>query len=192
MLVLIMGLLLFLGTHSVRIIAEDWRTQQIAQRGALIWKGTYALVSLIGFVLIVLGYANARLDPIVLWEAPVWTRHLAALLTLPAFIFIVAAYLPGTKMKSKIGHPMVIGVKLWAFAHIIANGTLADVLLFGSFLVWAILSFRTSRRRDKSAGVVYESAGILRDGAAVVIGVIAWGVFAMFLHGTLIGVKPFG
>jgi uncharacterized membrane protein len=143
-------------------------------------------------VLIIWGYGQARLDPVVLYSPPVWTRHLAALLTIPAFVLIVAAYVKGTRIKARIGHPMAAGVKLWAFAHLIANGTLADVVLFGSFLAWSIASFVAARRRDRTAGVVYPIGPLSRDAIAIAIGIVAWAAIAFWLHGPLIGVRPFG
>jgi len=192
MFMLIVGLLIFLGTHSVRIFAEDWRNRQIARRGENTWMGLYAIISLIGFVLIVYGYGQIRLEPLVIWQPPVWTKHLAALLTLPAFILLVAAYVPGTKIKTMVGHPMVLGVKLWALAHLLANGMLADIILFGGFLLWSVLDYRASRQRDKAAGTVYQATSVSRDIIAIVVGIIAWAAFAAVLHSWLIGVKPFG
>ncbi|MCP5267238.1 MAG: NnrU family protein [Burkholderiaceae bacterium] len=189
---LIIGLALFLGIHSVRIFADDWRSAQIARLGENRWKGLFTLASLAGFALIVWGYGLARTAPIELWSPPVWTRHLAALLTLPAFILITAAYVPGTRMKAALGHPMVAGTKIWAFAHLIANGTLADVLLFGAFLVWAVLEFRAARRRDRIQGRRYDAGAFSRDAIATVIGVVIWIVFARYLHLWLIGVQPVG
>lgn len=192
MFVLILGLALFLGTHSLRLVADDWRTRQVRRFGELRWKGLYSIVSIAGFVLIVWGYGLARLDPVYLWFAPVWTKHLAALLTLPAFVLLVAAYVPRTRIRARIGHPMLAGTKLWALAHLIANGTLADVLLFGSFLIWAICAFIVSRRRDRYAGVLRKAGGIRQDALAVAIGILAWYVFASYAHAWLFGVAPFG
>ncbi len=192
MMVLILGLALFLGTHSVRILADDWRTRQIARLGEGVWQGLYALASLAGFVLIAWGYGLARAEPVVLWAPPVWTRHLGALLTVPAFVLLVAAYVPGTRIKAAVGHPMVLGVKVWALAHLIANGALADVVLFGTFLVWAVLDFSAARRRDRAAGTRYPAGPATRDLLAVVIGLAAWVAFALYLHAALIGVPPFG
>jgi uncharacterized membrane protein len=188
--VLILGLVLFLGVHSVRIVAEDFRTRQIARMGANTWKLSYTAVSVVGLVLLVWGYGLARQQPVVLWpQPPVWTRHLAALLTLVSFILLAAAQVPGNALKARLQHPMVLGVKVWAFAHLLANNTLADLLLFGSFLVWAVLDFRSARRRGPVAmGAV--SAG--RTVVAVAAGVVAWAAFAFWLHGALIGVRPFG
>jgi uncharacterized membrane protein len=189
---LIAGLVLFLGLHSVRIVADGWRSTQIVRIGERKWKGVYALLSLIGFVFLVWGYGQARLEPIVLWSPPAWSRHVAALLTLPAFVLVVAGNMRGTRMKGAFGHPMVLGVKLWAFAHLIANGTLAATILFGSFLAWAIVDFISLRRRDRALGTVYPPGTLSRDALATVIGVIAWVAFAFWLHGLLFGVRPFG
>lgn len=188
---LVAGLVLFLGTHSVRIVADRWRSDMIARIGALRWRGVYSLVALAGLVLIVWGYGQARLEPVVIWTPPPWTRHLASLLVLPAFVLIVAGNLRGTKMKAALGHPMVLGTKLWAFAHLLSNGTLADVVLFGAFLAWAIVDYASARRRDRLAGTVYLPGSIGRDVLAIVIGAIAWAVFGYWLHGPLIGVRPF-
>jgi uncharacterized membrane protein len=192
MLTLISGLIVFLGVHSVRIVADPWRTAQIARLGELAWKGIYALISIIGFLLIIWGYGEARSAPIVLWNPPVWTRHVASALVLVSFILIAAAYIPRTRIKAAVGHPMVAGVKLWAFAHLVANGTLADVALFGAFLAWAIANFITARRRDRVAGTVYIKGPVTRDLIAVVAGIAAWWVFAFYLHGWWIGAQPFG
>jgi uncharacterized membrane protein len=192
MTLLLLGLVLFLGTHSVRIVADDWRSRRIAAMGLNGWKGLYSVLSIAGFVLIVYGYGAARLEPVVLYSPPVWTRHLASLLTLPAFILLVAAYVPGTRIKRAVGHPMVLGVKTWALAHLLANGMLADVLLFGTFLAWAVLDYIAARKRDRAAGTVYVAGPITRDIIAVVVGGVAWAAFAMWLHRMLIGVGPFG
>lgn len=192
MALLIAGLIVFLGVHSVRIFAEDWRTAQIAKIGPKVWKGGYALLSLLGFVLIVYGYGLARQAPVVLYSPPAWTRHLAALLTLPAFILVTAAYVPGTRIKRAVSHPMVLGVKVWAVAHLLANGTLADLVLFGSILVWSVFNYAAAKQRDRAAGTVYTAGPASRDVRAVVIGLAVWAVFAFWLHGVLIGVRPLG
>lgn len=192
MAILILGLVLFLGTHSIDLFARQWRNSTVNRLGLTPWKLIFSLISVVGLVLIVWGYGMARTDPTWLWQSPVWTRHLAALLTLPAFILLVATYVPGNGIKAKLGHPMVLAVKLWAFAHLLSNGTLADVFLFGSFLVWAIVAFAKMRRRDRAEGVVRAKGGAMGSIAAVVLGVVLWAAFAMFLHQLLIGVRPFG
>ena len=192
MTLLILGLLLFLGVHSVRITGEGFRTAQIARLGENGWKGLYTLASLVGFAMIVWGYGQARLEPTVLWPSPSWLRHVAALLTLVAFVFLAAAYVPGNGLKTRLHHPMVLVVKVWAFAHLIANNTLADLLLFGSFLLWSVLSFRAAKARDRAAGTTYAPGQTSRTLATVAVGVITWIAFALWGHSALIGVRPFG
>lgn len=191
MTLLVLGLVVFLGVHSVRIVADDWRTARIAAMGERPWKLAYTVVSLIGFALIVYGYGQARQATALLYAPPIWMRHVAALLTLPAFILIAAAYVKGTRIKARVGHPMILGVKLWAFAHLLANGTAADVVLFGAFLVWAVLDYAAARKRDRVAGTVYPVGPVSRDLIAVGVGGLAWAVFGFVLHGPLIGVRPF-
>ena len=187
---LVLGLVLFLGIHSVRIFADDWRSAQIVQRGAKLWKLGYTVLSIAGFALIVVGYVEARAATTTLWVPPVWTRHVAILLVLIAFVLLAAANVPGTKLKAAVHHPMVLGIKTWAFAHLIANGSVADVVLFGSFLVWAIVDYASLRRRDRRDGIVYPAGAWSRDAIAVVAGVAAGLIFALWLHRPLIGVNP--
>ena len=191
MLLLALGLLIFIAVHSIRLVADDWRTRQIARLGLLRWKALYSLVSLLGFVLIVWGFGAARTAPLVLWQAPLFTRHLALLLTLVAFILLTAAYVPGTRIKAKLGHPMLLAVKIWALAHLLANGKAADLLLFGVFLLWSIADYAVSRRRDRLQGTIYPAKGFSRDLLALVVGGGAWLWFAYFGHAWLIGVRPF-
>lgn len=190
MALLIVGLLLFLGIHSLRIVANAWRTRQRARLGELRWRGLYSLVSIVGFVLIVYGFGLARQHPVVLYVPPVGLRHLNALFTLLAFVLVAAAYVPNNHLKAKLGHPMLAGVKLWAFGHLLATGMLHDVLLFGAFLLWAIVDFASARRRDRADGVVYPAGTAKGDVIAVVVGLVAWAVFAHWLHMWLIGVSP--
>ncbi|TDM06142.1 MAG: protein NrnU [Ideonella sp. MAG2] len=185
---LILGLVLFLGIHSVRIFADDWRTARRAAMGEMAWKGLYSVVSVVGLVLIVWGYGQARQTPVLLWETPLWTRHLAALLTLLSFVLLAAAYVPRNALKLRLQHPMVLSVKVWALAHLLANNTLADVLLFGGFLVWAVLCFRAARRREPVSTAAAPSAAA--TSLTVAVGVAAWAVFAMWGHAALIGVRP--
>jgi len=192
MTMLAIGLIVFLGAHSVRIVAEDWRRARIASMGEGVWKGLYSLVSVAGFVLIVWGYAQSRAAPVDLWHPPLWTRHAAALLTIPAFVLVAAAYVPATRIKAAVKHPMILGVKLWAFSHLLANGRLADVVLFGAFLAWAILDFRAARRRDRTSKSVPQSGSLGRDALALAVGIGAWAAFAFYLHAAWIGVRPFG
>jgi uncharacterized membrane protein len=188
MTILIVGLLVFLGVHSVRIIADEWRSAQIARIGLNAWKGLYSLVSLAGFALIVWGYGLMRVAPAELWNPPTWMRYPASLLMLASFILLVAAYIPRNRLKTMVRHPMIIGVKVWTFAHLVTNGRLGDVVLFGAFLAWAVLDFRAARQRDRASRKT-DAAGTWANAAiAVVIGVAGWVVFARYLHMSLIGV----
>lgn len=189
---LIAGLVLFLGVHSVRIVAEDTRTRLRAQWGESAYKGMYTLLSLLGFGLIVWGFGVARETPSVLWMPPTGMRHLASLLTLLAFVLLAAAYVPGNAIKARVHHPMVLSVKTWALAHLLANGTVAHVLLFGSFLLWAVLCFMASRRRDRTQAVIYAAGTLPGTVATVVVGILGWALFTFYLHGVLIGIRPLG
>ena len=192
MAVLILGLVLFLGVHSVRIVADGWRTATIGRIGEKAWKGVYAVASIAGFVLIVVGFGLARRNPVYLWESPMAMRHLAGALMLVAFVLLAATYVPRNAIKAKLHHPMVLAVKVWSLAHLLANGNLADVVLFGSFLVWAIFSFRAARRRDRAAATVYAQGTASGTAITVVVGIAAWVLFAFWAHGLLFGVRPFG
>lgn len=187
---LILGLLLFLGTHSVRVVADGWRTQVIKRRGERLWKLGYTLLSVTGFVLIVWGYSRARLEPVPLWTPQVWARHLASLLTLVAFVLVVAAYVPRNHLKARLKHPMLLGVKAWALAHLLANHTVADLLLFGGFLAWAVVCYVSAKRRDERAGRLPPPGTAIGTALAIVIGLVAWGVFGQWVHGAWLGVRP--
>ena len=189
---LIAGLVLFLGVHSTRVFANDWRNQALARMGEKPFKGIYALLSIVGFVLLVWGYGQARQQGVMLWNPPVAMRHLAVLLTLVAFILLAAAYVPRNQIKAKLHHPMVLGTKVWALAHLLANGSLADTVLFGSFLAWSVALFAASRKRDRREQTVYAAGTAGATTITVAAGVVAWAVFAFWLHRVLIGVSPFG
>ena len=187
---MIIGLILFLGPHSVRIFANDWRTRQINRHGEMLWQAVYSILSIAGFILIVNGYSEARMDPYVVWMPPLWLKNTMAILLLPFFVLIIAAYLPGTKIKSWSGHPMVASIKLWGLNHLLANGTLADIILFGSFMTWAIFDYRASRQRDKKAGFRFPFISYKRDLIATILGIALYLAFVVYLHEWLIGVRP--
>jgi uncharacterized membrane protein len=186
---LVIGLVLFLGTHSFSM-ARGPRAAIIGRIGEGPFKGLYSLLSLAGIVLVSIGYGQYRAGGYIpVWDPPVWTRHLALLLVLVAFICFVAAYLPG-RIKARLKHPMLAGVKIWAFAHLLANGDLGSILLFGSFLVWAVLARISAKRRDVAAqhGGTAAPAGWRNDILAVAIGTAVYFVFVFWLHPWLIGV----
>jgi uncharacterized membrane protein len=190
MTVMILGLLIFLGVHSLRVFADDWRKRQLASLGELRWKGLYALVSLIGFVLLCWGFSLARQQPVVLYVPPPMLRHLNALFTLLAFVLVAAAYVPRNHLKAKFGHPMLLGVGVWAFGHLLAIGMLRDAVLFGAFLLWAVVVFIVSRRRDRATIHRYPAGTLSGDVMSIVLGVVLWAAFAFWLHLLLIGVNP--
>jgi uncharacterized membrane protein len=192
MLELVLGLVLFLGVHSIGIFAAPWRSAMRERLGPMRWKGLYSLVSLLGLGLLIYGWSLARLEPVVLWAVPKPLKHLAALLTLLAFVFYVAAYVPGNAIKARLHHPMVLGTKAWALAHLLSNNTVADVLLFGAFLLWSVALFVASRRRDRREQVVYAPGRAAPTALAVGLGLVLWVAFAFWLHGLLMGVRPFG
>ena len=192
MALLILGLVLFLGAHSTRIFADGWRSSMIARLGPLKWKGLYALVSIIGFVVIIYGYKLAREETMVLWTSPWWMKHVTALLMMFAFVLFVSPYVPRNSFKARLHHPQVLSVKVWALSHLLATGIAAGVVLFGGFLIWAVLSFRAARQRDRAAGTVYPPGNAVGTSIAIAAGLVAWSVFALLLHGPLIGVRPLG
>lgn len=191
MTILILGLVLFLGTHSIRIFADDWRTAQRKRFGESLWKGGYALASIIGFGLIIWGLQMSRLEPVVIWSPPRILRLIAALLVLISFVLLVAAYIPRNGIKARLHHPMILGVKVWALAHLLVNGKLADLVLFGSFLAWSIFCFSAARKRDRATNAQYPAGTMVGTIAAVIVGVGAWVIFAFWLHGPLIGIPLF-
>jgi len=188
---LILGLILFLAPHAVRIFADGWRTRTIARVGEGPWKGIHSLISIAGFVLLVWGYGEARLASAVLYNPPPFTYSVTSVLMLFAFVLVAAAYVPGNHIKAALGHPMLAGVKLWAFAHLLANGRLADVILLGVFLAWAVVDFIAARRRDRAAGITYATGRVMRTAVTVAAGAGVWVTFILGLHRWLIGVPPF-
>ena len=190
---LILGLVLFLGLHSIRIVAaaDGARSRFVAQLGPNAWRGLYSLVSAVGLVLIVWGYSLTLQQPVVLRAPPAWVRMLTSALTLPAIVLIAAAYVPRNHFKVWVGHPMVLGTALWAFAHLLATRTLADVLLFGGFLIWAVLCFRSLRARDRAAGVQRAPGAWVPSVIATGVGAALWFAFGRWAHAWLIGINPF-
>ena len=190
--ILILGLVLFIGVHSLRVFADGWRTQMIARMGPLPWKGVYSLVSIATFAVLVIGFRMARRDTLVLYSPPPWMMHVTALLMVFAMILFVAAYIPNNWFKARLHHPQALSVKTWAVAHLLSNGVAADVVLFVAMLAWAVLIYSAARKRDRAAGTVYPPGNAIGTSLTVAAGLIAWAVFAMFLHGPLIGVRPLG
>ena len=202
MALLILGLVLFLGAHSTRIFAENWRQATLERLGEKAYKGAYTLVSLGGFGLMMFGFDQVRWDSPVLWSPPVWAKHGAAVLMLVSLVLLACAHAPRNAVKAKLHHPMVLSVKVWALAHLLANPRLADVVLFGAFLLWSVLNFRAARQRDRLAAASLsagEGSGALAPEVssaatwrAVGIGVVVWAILLSRGHAWLFGVSPLG
>src|SRR6185437_7474315 len=188
--ILILGLVVFLGGRPVLIYDNSWRTRMIARIGLKPWKAMYALVSLIGFALLVYGFGVARHAPTLLYVPPLALKHLNALFTLIALVLFFASHAPPNHFRAWLHHPMAAGVAVWAAGHLMATGLVRDVVLFCAFLVWAIADFIAGRRRDRVENTQYAAGTAKGDIGAVVIGVIVWALFAFWLHELLIGVKP--
>jgi uncharacterized membrane protein len=188
MTLLLLGLIVFLGVHSVAIVAPAWRNT-LAARNELAWKGMYSLLAAAGLTLIVVGYGQARLAPVLLYTPPTALRHGAMLLMLPVFVLLLAAYLPG-RIKTATQHPMLAATKLWALAHLLANGNLADVLLFGGFLAWAVAD-RISFKRRAQRSVLTLPSGPFNDVIAVLGGLALYALMVVVGHQRLVGVPLF-
>jgi len=203
MALLILGLVLFLGAHSTRIFAENWRQAVLERLGEKAYKGVYTLVSLVGFGLIIYGFDQVRWDSPALWMPPVWVKHVAALLMLLSLVLLACAHAPRNAIKAKLHHPMVLSVKVWALAHLLANPRVADLVLFGAFLLWSVLNFRAARKRDRLAAALAQETGeagtllvpevsAAATWRAVGIGVVVWAVLLSRGHEWLFGVSPLG
>jgi uncharacterized membrane protein len=215
MLEMIAGLLIFLLAHSIRIFAEDLRKQLQDKWGHHTYKVAHALISLLGFLLIVKGYPQALADSEWLWQPPIFTKHLTVLLMLFALILLVSTYVPNNHIKARLKHPMILSVKVWALGHLIANAQTANVIVFVGFLMWAVLDFRAARQRDRATAVLttpqtpvtplgdhsmepgHSSADMSSPNpsamatlACVVIGFAAWAGMILWLHFVLFGVYP--
>ena len=197
MMTLLLGLIFFLGVHSFRLFAPIARERWMNRLGTNKYKVIYSVLSLIGFWLLVQGFVEARLTPSQLWVAPFWMKHLTLALMWPAMVLLVASWVPGNGIRNRLRHPMTLSVKVWAFAHLLSNGHLAHLMLFGGMLVWSVLLYRSAKEEDRSRMV-----GIMGSGAqwvnlgtliALLLGSALWGWMVMGGgHAMLIGVSPLG
>lgn len=185
------GIVLFFGVHLVRVVAPDFRLRMIERLGPWGWKGVYALVSIVGLVLMIRGYAGLKPASPWLWVSPVWTRHLAGLIMLPALVLLVAAYLP-SRLRRATRHPMMIAVILWSGAHLAANGQRADVLLFGAFLAWGLVVTASAFGRGAASPPPSLPATPVNDLLAVALGGGLWAWLAFGGHLALFGMPVFG
>lgn len=190
--VLILGLILFIGPHCLRIVADGWRTRTIARVGIKRWKAVYSIVSIVGFVLLVYGFGLARQTPQLLYVPAPAMRHANETLVLVALILFVAARVPRNHFKAALHHPQSLSVFVWAAGHLLVNGMLHDVVLFGALGLWGLAAFLAGRVRDRATRAAYPAGTLLGDVLCVAVGVVLWALFAFWLHGWLFGVKPFG
>ncbi|UIJ72693.1 NnrU family protein [Aurantimonas sp. HBX-1] len=191
MLILVLGMIIFLGIHSVRIFAESARDRMIDRLGESRYKSAYSALSLVGILLVGYGYGQAKLGAMPLWDPPGGLRHLALILVPLGFVLVAAAYAPTGHIKAAVRHPMVLGIALWALGHLLANGTAPDLVLFGGFLAWAVIDYINALGRTGAAArpVANSYRG---DIAAVVIGLVLAAIFIGGLHRWLFGVAPIG
>ena len=184
----ILGLAVFFGVHSVSLLALEWRNRIAERLGRLTWQGVYSVIALVGFYLLVTGYGAARSSAAVLYAPPSWLRYVAALLMLPAFVLALASVLPG-RIRDRAGHPLLLATMLWAVAHLLTNGGLADLLLFGTFLAWAIIVRLSLERRPARPIRVLPSSPV-NDVIVVGGGLALYVAFVLWLHARWFGVSP--
>lgn len=185
---LIVGLAVFFGVHSISMLALGWRNRVAERLGTRAWQGIYSVIALIGFYLLVAGYGAARSSAAVLYTTPPALRYLAALLMLPVFTLALASVFSG-RIRARTEHPLLLAAMLWAVAHLLTNGSVADVLLFGAFLAWAIL-VRLSLARRPARPPIALPASRVNDAIAVVGGLALYAVFMLWLHARWLGVPP--
>lgn len=186
--ILVTGLILFFAVHSISIISEPWRNRMVRRIGEMPWQGIYSVLAIIGFILIVQGYGIARQNPVILYTPPSWLRHITLILMIFVFPLLFATYIPG-KIRDTVKHPMLLAVKIWAVAHLLVNGSLADVVLFGSFLAWAVADRISMKHRIQRPVTPIKSNGF-NDVIALILGMVVYVLFVLWLHAWLIGVSP--
>ncbi|MGH8224429.1 MAG: NnrU family protein [Woeseiaceae bacterium] len=184
----ILGLVIFFGVHSISLLALGWRNRVAERLGRRAWQGVYSVAALIGLYLLVSGYGAARVSSGVLYVSPHWLRYVAALLMLPVFTLALASVLPG-RIRARAGHPLLLATMLWAVAHLLTNGSVADLLLFGAFLVWAV-SVRISLERRPARSMHTLPASSANDAIVVVGGLALYAIFMLWLHARWFGVAP--
>lgn len=189
---LLLGVILFLGVHSLRIVADGWRTRTIERIGEQRFKGLFSLASAVGLGLIVWGFAQARATPVPLWPRPAWGPHAGATLMLPAFILILGPYIGRSHINTAVRHPMLCGTIVFGIAHLLANNRLADLALFGGFAVWAAVDLASALARDRREGRVWPAPLASHTVRQIAVGTAVWAAFGVYLHRLLFGVAPFG
>ncbi|MDO4905534.1 MAG: NnrU family protein [Lautropia sp.] len=186
MLIFIVGCLIFFGIHSISIAAPNLRARAVERLGIGPWQGIYSLIALVGLVMLCWGYGLVRAESSWLYVPPEWARPLAFALMLPVFPLLVATYVPG-HIKRIVHHPMLLATLLWAIAHLLSNGRLADVILFGGFLLWAALDLWSMRWRDERS-IRRLPSGRWNDAIAIVVGLSIYALFVHHLHRVVTGI----
>lgn len=183
--ILLIGLVLFLGVHSLRMLAPQWRERQIESSGKNAWQGIYSVVSLASLAIVIYGYAYYQPQAPIIYVTPDWMRHLAFLFMAVSFVSMMIGNLPTGRLKPVLKHPMLLAVMIWAFTHLLVNGDLASIVLFGSLLAWSVWNrIAVSHREEVSP----QAGPVIYDFAAIVSGLVIWALFVWKLHEWLIGV----
>jgi uncharacterized membrane protein len=187
---LILGLVVFFGGHSISLLVLDWRNRMAGRLGVRAWQGAYSILALIGFYLLVTGYGAARPAADLLYVPPPWLHYVAAVLMLPTFTLALSSVLSG-HIRARAGHPLLLATMLWAVAHLLTNGSTADVLLFGTFLAWAV-AVRMSLARRPARRMITLPASMVNDVIAVAGGLALYAAFILGLHARWFGVPVLG
>ncbi len=185
---LLLGLVVFFGVHSISLLALDWRNRMAERLGRTAWHGLYSVAALIGFYLLITGYGAARPSAGVLYVSPPWLRYVAALLMLPVFTLALASVLPG-RIRDRAGHPLLLATMLWAVAHLLTNGDVVNLLLFGTFLAWAV-AVRLSLQRRPARPIRTLPPSAVNDAIVVIAGLALYAAFIFWLHARWFGVPP--
>ncbi|MGY0504107.1 NnrU family protein [Luteimonas sp. e5] len=184
----LLGLVVFLGLHSLRMLAPRWRQAQLARLGEKRWKGLFSLISLLAFIAMAWGFAQLGRQPQWLWQPPASLRHAAFALLALAFVLLTAAYVPHNAIRARLRHPMLLGTALWALAHLMLSGKLHMVLLCAGFALWAVLGYAEARRRPLQVDAVNARGSMTL--VTIVLGLGFYLLFALYLHRWLFGVAP--
>ncbi|MBN8951243.1 MULTISPECIES: NnrU family protein [unclassified Rhizobium] len=190
MALLILGIVLFLGLHLIRVVAPGLRASLIASLGEGGWKIAYSIASIVALIVLIYGFGQAR-DMTPVWSPPFWMSHITILLMLFALICLVASLLPAGHIAVRTKHPMVLSVKIWALAHLLSNGDGAAILLFAAFLAWGVILRISLKRRERAGEITLRPfVSAKYDLYAIVIGVVVWALIIWKLHAWIIGVSP--
>jgi uncharacterized membrane protein len=189
MIIFIMGFIIFFGIHSISLFSRPLRDRLLARIGESKWKGYFTLLAILGLTLLVMGYVEVRKTPTFVYHLPDWFRSLVWILMLPVFPLLILAYLPGT-FREMIPHPMVTSIILWSGSHLLVNGTLGDIILFGMFFIWSIGIYISMVKHPRDGGLKQPvSLQMKYDLIAMVTGLILYFSYFLWLHEMIIGMR---